>query len=485
MGLWHCPCRTWAATMPFSALDSPEMTTTLPTRPAALEASVAVAEGSARQRLLKARRTVHHDRGLSLATWAVLAAWIVALCAPNWWLAEVAFPPAAKIGSLALGAAVLAIIARPQWVKGAYSYIAFTVFIAATLPTAMVPAYHTVYLKFFIGQAALVAGIVSVADSPTRLTPFLRVAFAGQFAWFLVFGLPSGLVWWHPDLSNYDAFGPLMCIGAGMAFFYGMSTDHRWWRLAGFALALLCVLGVVASFARGAVLSLVAVVGWAWFRAPNKKQTTLALVAGLAAVVAGALLFSGEKRGGNDDSPTGFLEEMSTLSEGTDDGTASDRLILWSTAVRVWKEHPYIGSGMGGFGPAAIGIFRPGEIGGEYADNIQKLYDRAIHNTYLQMLSETGLVGTTLYLLIIVDFVRRNRRLQRPEARARWAARGGTGDIRALAWGLEAGMVGYVASNMFYNQLYEPWLAMLVGINAALVACVSADAPVTTRSRRR
>jgi hypothetical protein len=47
----------------------------------------------------------------------------------------------------------------------------------------------------------------------------------------------------------------------------------------------------------------------------------------------------------------------------------------------VWREHPDIGSGIGGFGPSAIRMFRPGEIGGEYADNVEKLYDRVIHNT--------------------------------------------------------------------------------------------------------
>jgi O-antigen ligase len=400
-------------------------------------------------------------------------------------LAELAFPPAAKLGSLALASAVLAIVVRPRWIWAAFAYVGFTVFIAITLPTAMMPAYHLIYLKFFIGQAALVAGAVTIADRPSRLTPILILAFAGQFVWYLLFGLPKGYVWWHPDLSNYDAFGPLMVIGTGMTFFYGLAQSNRRLRLVAFTLALLCVLGVVASFARGAVLSLVAVVGWAWLRAPNKKRTSLALAGGAAAVLIGALAFSGEKRGGNDDSPTGFLEEMSTLSEGTEDGTASDRLILWGIAVSVWKTHPYIGAGMGGYGPAAISIFRPGEIGGEYADNIEKLYDRAIHNTYLQMLSETGLIGTALYLLVIFDFFRRNRQLHRAEWRARWRAMGGHGDLRALAWGLETGMIGYLATNMFYNQLYEPWLAMLVGVNGAIATALALPAVAPRATLRR
>lgn len=91
--------------------------------------------------------------------------------------------------------------------------------------------------------------------------------------------------------------------------FLGLSLTHPRWRTVCFALSMLCVQGMVASFARGAGLSLAAVVAWSWFRAPNKQRTSLALAGGLVAVVAGALLLSGEKRGGNDDSPTGSLRK--------------------------------------------------------------------------------------------------------------------------------------------------------------------------------
>lgn len=73
-----------------------------------------------------------------------------------------------------------------------------------------------------------------------------------------------------------------MCIGTGLTFFLGLSLAHPRWRKVCFAQSTLCVRGVLAS---------------------------LALAGGLVAVVAGALLFSGEKRGGNDDPPTGSLRK--------------------------------------------------------------------------------------------------------------------------------------------------------------------------------
>jgi hypothetical protein len=92
----------------------------------------------------------------------------------------------------------------------------------------------------------------------------------------------------------------------------------------------------------------------------------------------------------------------------------------------------------------------------------------------MQILSEAGVVGTILYLLIIGNFVCRTRLQKQRAASAIWTARGGLGDLRALARGLESGMVGYLGTNMFHNQLYTPWLALLVGMNGALSASVAA-----------
>jgi hypothetical protein len=81
----------------------------------------------------------------------------------------------------------------PRGIHPAFPYLAFTLFIASTLPVATVPHYHTVYLKAFIGQAALVAGLVTIADRPPRLTPFIWLVFAALFGWYHPFGIPSGL----------------------------------------------------------------------------------------------------------------------------------------------------------------------------------------------------------------------------------------------------------------------------------------------------
>jgi hypothetical protein len=78
-------------------------------------------------------------------------------------------------------------------------------------------------------------------------------------------------------------------------------------------------------------------------------------------------------------------------------------------------------------------------------------------------------VGTLLFVLLVVDFWKRNGALRTQRYRAAWdAATGGRYDLRWLALGLESGMVAVCASAVFYNQLFEPWLYVLLTANILL-----------------
>lgn len=73
---------------------------------------------------------------------------------------------------------------------------------------------------------------------------------------------------------------------------------------------------------------------------------------------------------------------ISSISIETDNG----RLELWQRAIDVWQEHPIFGIGYGGM----------------YRD-----YGKATHNTYLQLLSETGLVGSVLFIWFEILMLKR------------------------------------------------------------------------------
>jgi putative inorganic carbon (hco3(-)) transporter len=74
-------------------------------------------------------------------------------------------------------------------------------------------------------------------------------------------------------------------------------------------------------------------------------------------------------------------------SHATLDASAQERVLLWSDAVKVFKEHPLLGTGFL-----------------TYADMHRVGSYRDTHNFYLKMLVETGLIGTSLFVLQLALF---------------------------------------------------------------------------------
>jgi O-antigen ligase len=73
-------------------------------------------------------------------------------------------------------------------------------------------------------------------------------------------------------------------------------------------------------------------------------------------------------------------ERLTNISASEDNG----RLALWETAIEDWLQKPLFGNGLG---------------------HAQKIHGKASHNTYLQILSETGLVGAVLFCGFLVPLV--------------------------------------------------------------------------------
>lgn len=69
------------------------------------------------------------------------------------------------------------------------------------------------------------------------------------------------------------------------------------------------------------------------------------------------------------------------------EGTLGERRLIWSAGFEVFREHPILGIGAGGF-PTSTGRFLPrGEVA---------------HNTFLSVLVEEGLVGLVILLLLLL-----------------------------------------------------------------------------------
>jgi hypothetical protein len=178
---------------------------------------------------------------------------------------------------------------------------------------------------------------------------------------------------------------------------------------------------------------------------------------------------------------------MSTIfgGEKSSADNTNGRSGLWDAAVKVWMAHPVMGVGGRNYGVYIAAQFGRGEIHGTIANNPSQMYDAAIHNMYLQILSEDGIIGFCLYLWLIVDFFRRNHRLRSPYFRAAWVDRGGGAvDLKWLSVGLASMMIAILSNGFFYNVLYMSWLPCVLAING-VVYQLSKPLPVPAAVVRR
>jgi putative inorganic carbon (hco3(-)) transporter len=425
-----------------------------------------------------ARKFVEEPRGLGMTV--VFALWFMMLFEPHWYVAAKGPAVALKVVPLMFGSMLLVVCAgvpmtdawqrRWQWFPPLLLYIAVA---TITVPFAGNIGYARIALQGTLLWWVLIVGTSSVIDSGRR-AEILVTMYGLQFLWWAAWGAKSGLVIWHHSLSNYDGFGAFNVGGAGICYFLAMATKKKFFKWAMYATAGLCAMGVVASFARGAFLALMLVFFMVWLRSPHKGKTFAAMIGALAIVsLAASFLFE-----------DGFFwnEIMSAFHEGNDEGTGHDRWILWTAAWRVFEHRPIFGAGLENWGVMASTLFRPGELPSDYA-NPSRLYDMSLHNVYVTVLSETGLVGSFAFIWIFVDFWKRNREMRTEAAQQQWEASGGKMNLRTVALGIEASMIAFMANAAMYAMMSLHWFWTMLALNMLLHNITVRRAPKLGRVR--
>ena len=135
-----------------------------------------------------------------------------------------------------------------------------------------------------------------------------------------------------------------------------------------------------------------------------------------------------------------------TIAEMDTEGSAAERWDILQTAFRIIADYPIVGVGRGG-GPAAHGVYNP------------RLGPKSFHNTYLEVLAETGVVGLTLFLWLLISlliFAKRTRQKANVlRDSADWRR------LQLLEFGLYAYMVSGIWGTYAYLSLLYIYLATL------------------------
>lgn len=203
------------------------------------------------------------------------------------------------------------------------------------------------------------------------------------------------------------------------------------------AVAMVLVVGLLASRSRGGLLAAAAAVGVLPLALPRQRVRALALAVLIA--VAGL----------------GWMDLTATRAAFATRGVQSSRLDLWRDALRMFPDFPALGAGFNAFGTSYI----PYQTVARY-----EWYGEA-HNEYLQALLDTGLVGAVLVALLVLTLLR-----------AAW--RGAAGGP------LAAGLLGAVTACLVHNLVDFNWQ---IPANAATFAILSGLAvqPVEAHAEAR
>jgi hypothetical protein len=240
----------------------------------------------------------------------------------------------------------------------------------------------------------LVAGAIMVVVSTTLVDRrYLRLAIAA-FVLGVVVSVTIGL-----------AGGAVAAPEPGVVRVVGGSGDPNV-LAAGIVPAIVLALGLAGGSrrieVRVAVLLAVAILLYGLVA----TQSRGGVVAAIVAAAAGLLLLK-EQRGGVVVlvlSAVGFTVVSASVDPVAwqrilDFGDSTGRSELWSVAWSMWQDHPVAGVGMQGFVDNAAGYVR--KLGAlEYAEFLTD-EPKVVHNSYLELLAEAGVVGLVLYAGVV------------------------------------------------------------------------------------
>jgi O-antigen ligase len=286
-------------------------------------------------------------------------------------------------------------------------------------------------------------------------------------------------VYWVRELSQSTAFGPFInrhhfagymeltiSLPLGMLFAGSIEKEKRFAYI--FAVVLMGV-ALILTNSRGGIISLVAEIGFlvviSGFRRPKGKETheksqrikgaalRAALALGLIfALFAGVVLLGGESA----------LSRFAGTVNAEDPTTG--RAHFWNVTVDIIKAHPIVGTGLGAF-PSVYT---------RYDSRNGAFRLEQVHNDYLQVLSDGGILLAALGLFFVVMLFRTGfaRRESRDEFRS------------GVALGALAGCFAVLVHSFFDFTLHTTSNALLFLVTAAL-ATLNGRVETAPRKRQR
>jgi putative inorganic carbon (hco3(-)) transporter len=203
----------------------------------------------------------------------------------------------------------------------------------------------------------------------------------------------------------------------------------------GLSIAIL-VAGVILTQSRGGFLGLLVVLFVLYFRGKNKIKAIVSL-----AVIALIIQFF---------LPSKIGERYSTIGTYQEDASAMGRITAWKAGLKMMAARPLTGVGVGCFSVAYGTQFGSG---GRWM---------APHNTFIQVGAETGLIGLTIFILLLTTSIAQLRRIKSPDPDHE------EDEIFKIRDMIIASILGFIMCAFFLTQALNFMLYYLIAASVSL-----------------
>jgi O-antigen ligase len=230
------------------------------------------------------------------------------------------------------------------------------------------------------------------------------------------------------------------------------------WLALGMMAIIMCA--IISTMSRAGIIgTFVGLVAFSFF---SRKTLRVAILGGVVVVAAVTLLAS-----------DAFFQRMETMaSDETLDASARSRVILVQAGLMVFADNPLLGTGFLTYPEAKM----------EYENRFSYLEDdfkawvfrkqakKVTHNTYVQLLSDCGLVGAVPFFLLVGAGVRNG-------FRARELMKKKCGQSPELLWvsGIAAGVLGFSVCILTLDAVLTVFLYVQIVLGGLLMNAISVD----------
>jgi O-antigen ligase len=254
-------------------------------------------------------------------------------------------------------------------------------------------------------------------------------------------------------IFNPNALAAEIVVAIVIAIFLLVATRRVSLRLICLALVTVFAIVFVQTQSRSGILALGAAFAFALVASGPLRGRITAVILIAAAIGLAYYVYA---------APPQLRERVSSIVTGTSQASPL-REDTWQIALQMTRAHPVRGVGLGNF-PALESQYFTSNVNIVQVGSLRH-FQLVVHNTYLEILAELGIVGLILFLSVLAMTVGR--------AAAMLAQPGPEGSSRLLARSITAGTVGVLTSQVFNSGEYSKQLWVLLGMSVAAAALVS------------